>query len=291
MAKGYEKVKSVYWWGLFLLAIMLALVWIAVFSLRPDNKLHVEFFDVGQGDAAFITTPQKVQVLIDGGPGTAVLPKLGKAMPFFDRTIDLVILSHPHADHLSGLIEVLKRYKVKRVLYNTTTHNSEAYKAFQKILSEKNISAIIAEAGQRIVLDEYTVLDTLFPPQAIQGQLFDDLNESSVVNRLSFGQNHLLFTGDAPKTEEQAILTAGLPVAAEVLKIGHHGSRYSTGLEFLQQIRPTYAVIPVGKNSYGHPDPATLATLESEKIDYLRTDEKGDIKFLCDGLTACVLSK
>lgn len=284
MTSDYPKIRRIHLIGLGALSLLSVLVWIAVFAVRPDYKLHVDFFDVGQGDVAFITTPEKTQILIDGGPDSAVLSKLGRAMPFFDRTIDLVVLSHPHLDHLSGLIEVLKRYKVKKVLLSEVTHSSEAYKAFADVLKQKNIPTITAVAGQKILLDDYARLQILYPPASMQGQLFDDLNESSVVARLSFGESDFLFTGDAPKQEEEEVLASGFDVGAEVLKVGHHGSRFSTGGEFLAAVNPKFAVISAGaKNKYGHPYEETLALLKSLGIKALRTDLEGDIEFVSDG--------
>ncbi len=209
---------------------------------------------------------------------------MGREMPFYDREIDLIILSHPHADHLSGLIEVLKRYKVKKVLYTKVTHSSAVYKIFEDLVKEKNIETIIAAAGQKIILDDATVIKLLYPPQSLQGQLFDDLNESSIVARLVFGRSSFLFTGDAPKEEEREILASGQTVAADVLKVGHHGSKNATSQEFLAAVGPEFAVISAGRdNRYGHPHAATLQALESAGAKVFRTDTDGDVKFVSDG--------
>ncbi|MEK9180702.1 MAG: ComEC/Rec2 family competence protein [Patescibacteria group bacterium] len=284
MDQTYPSVKKIYWQSLLILAALVALTYLAYFSLRPDWHLRVSFYDIGQGDAAFITTYQGNQILIDGGPGSNVLEKMGREMPFYDREIDLIILSHPHADHLSGLIEVLKRYKVKKVLYTKVTHSSAVYKIFEDLVKEKNIETIIAAAGQKIILDDATVIKLLYPPQSLQGQLFDDLNESSIVARLVFGRSSFLFTGDAPKEEEREILASGQTVAADVLKVGHHGSKNATSQEFLAAVGPEFAVISAGRdNRYGHPHAATLQALESAGAKVFRTDTDGDVKFVSDG--------
>jgi len=260
------------------------LVWLAYFSLRPDYKLHVNFYDVGQGDSIFIETYLGNQILIDGGPDSTVLQKLGTDLPFYDRTIDLVILTHLHADHTAGLIEVLKRYKVKQVMLTRVSYDTQTYKRFLDLLEEKNIHATIARAGQIVYLDDSTVLRVLHPFSDLSGQSFKQVNNTSIISRLSFGKADFLFTGDASRENEQALVSGGYTVSSEVLKVGHQGSRTSSGEQFLNAVSPDYAVISVGEeNSYGHPHQEVLDNFEKANIPVSRTDESGDIRFVSDG--------
>jgi len=284
MNQSYPQVEKKYWHGLFVLAILTLLVWLAYFSLRPDYKLHVNFYDVGQGDAIFIKTYQGNQVLIDGGPDGAVLRKLGHDLPFYDRAIDLLVLTHPHADHAAGLIEVLKRYKVKRALLTGVNYDSQTYKRFLELLKEKQVETLTARAGQKIYLDDSTIMYVLFPFADLRGRNFKDMNQTSIVVKLSFGRTDFLFTGDAGKENERSLLAAGFGLASEILKAGHHGSRFSTSEEFLDSVHPEFAVISAGRgNRYGHPHEEVLELFQRKGIEYLRTDERGDVRMQSDG--------
>lgn len=279
-----EKVKKIYWQLLIILGVLTALTWLAYFSLRPDYKLHVNFYDVGQGDSIFIETYQGNQILIDGGPDLSVLQKLGRDLPFYDRTIDLIILTHPHADHTVGLIEVLKRYKVKHVMLTRVNYDTQTYKRFLDLLEEKKIQTTIALAGQKVFLDDSTILRILHPFFDLSGQNFKEMNETSIVSRLSFGATDFLLTGDASKKNERDIIAQGYSVEAEILKVGHQGSRTSSGISFLNMVDPEYAVISVGAdNRYGHPHQEVLTNFQNADIPVFRTDEKGDIRFVSDG--------
>ncbi|MBI2625337.1 MAG: MBL fold metallo-hydrolase [Candidatus Nealsonbacteria bacterium] len=263
------------------------LAWVAAFEFAKPQLLEVTFFDVGQGDAIFIETPERWQTLIDGGPTSAVLEKLGKEMPFWDRTIDLVILSHPEHDHVAGLIEVLKRYEVKNVLWTGVVRDTEEYKEWVKVLNKENAKIIIAQAGQKI---DVCHCEVLHPFESLEGQEFKDSNNTSVIIKLVFGETSFLFTGDAYKSIERQLLGRAKQqpsqtwqqLDSDVLKVGHHGSKTSTAPEFIGAVSPEVAVISVGKdNKYGHPHQETLETLSG--IEILRTDQDGDIKIISDG--------
>jgi len=269
--------------GILFLANILA--WIAVYDLNQPQLLEVSFFDVGQGDSIFIETPQNHQILIDGGPSSLVLEKLGKEMPFWDRTIDLVILTHPEYDHLAGLIEVLKSYEVENVLWTGIIRDTDEYKEWQESLEEEKAKVEIARAGQKVKAGK-VYLDILHPLQNLEGQTLKDSNNTSIVCRLVFGQNSFLFTGDIYKSVEKELWDRGLELKSDVLKVGHHGSRTSSGKEFIERVFPEIAVIQVGKdNSYGHPHPETLEIFEKYDIKVLRTDINGDIKIISNGLS------
>jgi competence protein ComEC len=272
---------------LFLGAI---LVWSAVWQsgtasiagqFGGRNELKVDFFDIGQGDAVFIEAPNHNRVLIDGGPGSQILNKLGRAMPFFDREIDVVILTHPDSDHLNGLIDVLKKYKVGGVVDPCLAEPQANYQEFLKLIEEKKINHLCAQAGQRIKLSDDAVLDILFPFESLEGVSLQNTNDSSIVEKLTCGQNKILLTGDAEKKTEDQLINKQVDLSAQILQVGHHGSKTSTSAEFIQAVDPKIAVIQVGKNNrYGHPHQEVLDRLKNIKI--FRTDLDGDINFLCD---------
>ena len=272
--------------SLVILSLLLALnilAWIVVFDLSKIQPLEVVFFDVGQGDSIFIETPKKQQILIDGGPGSAILEKLGTEMPFYDNTLDLIILTHPEKDHLTGLISVLKRYKVENILWTGIKRDTLEFKEWERKILEEKANIKIAQAGQKIFAAK-AVLEILYPFESLAGQEFEDSNETSIVSRLVFGENPFLFTGDIRKSEEKVLLEQRANLDSDVLKVAHHGSKTSTSKEFIEKASPQTAVISVGKdNSYGHPTQEVLDILKSYGIKVLRTDQKGDIKIISDG--------
>jgi len=281
----YMKKKSV----LIILGILVGfnvLAWIGVFQLSQAN-LEVTFFDVGQGDSIFIETPSGHQILIDGGPTSVVLEKLGKEMPFWDRTIDLVVLTHPEHDHYGGLLEVLKRYKVENVLWTGIIRDTAEYREWQKLIKEEGADVFIAQAGQNIELarNDIANLEVLYPFESLEGQEMKDSNNTSVITKLVYGESSFLFTGDIYQSVERELLNlVKQRLESDVLKVGHHGSKTSSAEEFIEKVAPEIAVIQAGRdNSYGHPHEITLATLEKYGINILRTDLDGDIKIISDG--------
>lgn len=259
------------------------LAWTAVFDLNRNHFLEVNFFDVGQGDSIFIQTSARQQILIDGGPSSVVLGKLANEMPFWDRTIDLVILTHPEKDHLAGLLEVLKRYKVENILWTGIVRDTAEFKEWEKRISEEKAKIIIAEAGQKITALNI-IFEILSPFQNLAGRQLKDSNSTSIVSRLVFGENSFLFTGDIYESEEKKLLESGENLDTDVLKVSHHGSKTSTSKEFVEKISPETAVISVSKdNSYGHPTQEVLDILKSYGIRILRTDQDKDVKIISDG--------
>lgn len=275
--------------SLIILSLLLALnilAWIVVFDLSKIQPLEVVFFDVGQGDSIFIETPEKQQILIDGGPGSAILEKLGKEMPFYDNTLDLIILTHPEKDHLIGLISVLKRYKVENILWTGIKRDTLEFKEWERKILEEEANIKITQAGQRILWesDSHSFMEILYPLENLEGQEFEDSNETSIVSRLVFGEKSFLFTGDIRKSEEKALLEQRANLDSDILKVSHHGSKTSNSKEFVEKVSPEIAVISLGKeNSYGHPHQEVLDILEDYGIKILRTDQNGDIKIISDG--------
>lgn len=261
---------------LLILAFLNLIAYAAVFDLSRPRFLEVVFFDVGQGDSIFIETQSDNQVLIDGGPSSSVLGKLIKEMPFYDRTIDLVILTHTDQDHLFGLLEVLKRYKVENIVWNGIKKENALTAEWEKLLTEENANVVIAKAGERIIIDEGIYIDIVHPLED-----YSDLNDTSIISRLVFGDTSILMMADA--TEKTDIDLLKWDLKSDVLKVPHHGSDDSTSLNLLKEVSPKAAVISVGENNYGHPDSEVLERLRNSGIEVLRTDELGDIKMLSDG--------
>ncbi|MFH1462186.1 MAG: ComEC/Rec2 family competence protein [bacterium] len=275
------------------------LAWLGVCDLSQSRFLEVTFFDVGQGDSIFIETPQGHQILIDGGPSSIILEKLGKEMPFWDRTIDLIILTHPDHDHLAGLLEVLKRYKIENILWTGVVKDTSEFEEWQDLIEKEKAEIIIARAGQKIPcsgcsgshpeqcsgwLPEQDRVEVLYPFESLEGEEVENTNNSSIVAKLVFGRTSFLFIGDIYSSIEKELIEREGNIKSDVLKVGHHGSKTSTALEFIAKVLPDIAVISVGgDNSYGHPHAETLETLEKYGIDILRTDEQGDIKLFSNG--------
>lgn len=254
------------------------LAWLTVFDLNRQGSLEVNFFDVGQGDAIFIEMPGNQQILIDGGPGSAVLEKLGEKMPFWDRTIDLLILTHPHDDHLSGFIKVLENYEVENVLWTGVLMETSIFEKWQEAIKETKV--YIAQSGQKVIAG-IVVLEILYPFENLENQKIKEVDNTSIVVRLVFGDNSFLFAGDAFQSVEKQLVGKGIFIESDILKVGHHGSKTSSSREFIEEVSPEVAVISVGKdNKYGHPNQETLDTLTKYGIRIFRTDEQGDIKII-----------
>lgn len=249
---------------------------------EKDGLLKIYFFDVGQGDAIFIETPNGNQVLIDGGPDNKVIQELAKVMPFYDKEIDMVVLSHPHADHVVGLIEVLERYDVKNILQAKENYNSPVVPAWVDMVKNEQANEIEAIAGKIIELGNDIVLKIIFPRESLEGQTVKNPNNSSIVMMLDYKETEILLVGDIEAKVEKELLNDDID--ADILKIGHHGSKTSTTVNFLEKVSPEVAFIEVGaKNRYGHPSSEVTERLEKFGIKYYRTDLDGTVKIVSDG--------
>jgi len=262
------------------LVIVLILVWVAVASL-PDGRLHVAFLDVGQGDAILIQTPAGHRLLIDGGPSpAALLAALGRHLPFWDRRIDMILLSHPHGDHLRGLLSVLDRYHVRQILVSDVSHQSSVYKQWRQQLIDKSIPLLAVQHPLRVDFGVGPTMEVL-PPGTTN---YDNVDETSLVARLSWQNASFLFTGDLEADGVLNFSAAGWPLACTVLKVPHHGSNEAVNGDLLTATSPDLAVISVGAdNRFGHPAEETLARLEQAGIRTLRTDQAGTIEVTTDG--------
>lgn len=264
---------------LFLLLILASLTF---YFLRFDKFLHVYFLDIGQGDAIFIQAPNGNQVLIDGGPDNTVIQRLGRVMPFYDRLIDMIVLTHPHADHVDGLIEVLKRYKISVIAENFYDYRTAEYEEWNKA----KLAARVAEVhfGQTIDLGGGVTLETVYPLRNDGNTSIKNPNNASVVLKLKYGRESVLLTGDIEAPVEQDILNKRENISADFLKVGHHGSKTSTTELFLKAVNPLVAFISVGaKNKYGHPHQVVLNRLEKLGVKYYRTDINHSSDLILDG--------
>ncbi|OHA65815.1 MAG: hypothetical protein A3D64_01175 [Candidatus Wildermuthbacteria bacterium RIFCSPHIGHO2_02_FULL_49_9] len=267
----------------FLVALLLgagllaAVLWSETAS---SPALELAFFDVGQGDAVFFETPHGHQVLIDGGPDTKVLSRLGEVMPFWDKTLDLVVLTHPDADHITGLVAVFERYEVENVLWTGRRKDTRVFAAFEAVLKKEGANVFLAQAGQQVVLGESgAVLEILYPQESSDVQQGKS-NETSIVARLAYGDRKVLLPGDTTKKIEELLLEAEKDMKADILKIAHHGSDTSSSREFLEAVASKVAVISVGRdNKFGHPTQDVLVNLAEYGIKIRRTDREGTIFF------------
>jgi len=242
--------------------------------------------DVGQGDALFIESPTGIQILVDGGPPRKILGQLTQVMSPFDRTIDAIIITNPDQDHIGGLADVLKNYKVGAVFEPGTWNDSKTYQNLENEIKNKNIPNILAKRGMRLDLGGGVVIDILFPDRDVADW---PTNDGSVVAKLSYGNLKIMLTGDATaKTENLILGNSSENLKSEILKVGHHGSRYSTSPKFLETISPKEALISVGKdNKYGHPAPEVLGALARLEVKIFRTDLLGTIIIKCDKMDRC----
>ncbi len=274
--------KYLGWYVLVTLFVVVVFIWCVVVAEEHSDILTVAFLDVGQGDAIFIEAPNGNQILIDSGSNKKVLRELGEVMPFYDRSIDMVIATHPDKDHIGGLPAVLEKFKVNVFIEPGVTSDNGTYEALGVVIEEKGIKKILAKRGQRITLDKDVYMDILFPDRETLGW---ETNTASIVVRLVYGDTSFLLTGDSPKRIEEYVTSLdGKNLTASVLKLGHHGSRTSTSEFFLGTVDPQYAIISSAvDNRYGHPHKEVVEMLEEFEISSLATYESGTIVFKSDG--------
>lgn len=266
------------------LALVTIVAWLAVVQF-PDGKLHVVFLDVGQGDAIFVETPGGVQILIDGGPqGSALLAELGRIMPFWDRTLDLVVLTHPHRDHITGLIPALERFAVRAVVAREQPGESELDGAWEAALAAEGARLIRGQAGTRMELSGGVTLDILHPAAELVATGEGRTNNNAVVIRLVYRDVAILLPGDIQADVERELVRSGAYLDSTLLKVPHHGAKTSSSPEFLAAVRPQVAVISVGaENDFKHPSREVLERLAGTMV--YRTDQNGRVTVTSDGHT------
>ncbi len=268
--------------GFFILGVAIValdfLIWYQIVSaVSIDKNLKLEFLDVDQGDSELVMLPGGVKVLIDGGPPNGkLIEQLAKILPPTDRYIDLVLVSHPQLDHFGGLIEVLKRYQIGAFLWNGRNGEVSAWDELRKVIKDNKIQLVVLTAGDKISYAE-SRFDILSPTAEFLNS--KELNDTALVAELSSKNSKTLFTGDIGFNVEKK-----LPVSdIDILKVAHHGSKYSSGADFLKAFKPEIAVIEVGKNTYGHPTKETLTRLENAGAKVLRTDQGGNVELVING--------
>ncbi len=265
------------------------------FASLPDGRLHLIMLDVGQGDALLVRTPTGASMLVDGGPDPDLaLARIGERLPFFERRIDVVLLTHPHQDHVAGLVEVLRRYRVRLVVDGGRSFDNPSYTRFLQLArAEPGGRLMLARAGEILALDSRTTFRLLYPSQgdAVGPLPDDDINNASIVGLLQNGEFTALLTGDAEAPVEARLAERGLLGPVDVLKVGHHGSRSSSSPPILRATQPAIALISAGvDNDYGHPSPVTLDALQAEGARVRRTDLEGSVEVVSDGRSYEVVS-
>lgn len=268
---------------IFLIAGILIFLLGSIFAYQNiiynDKKLHVIICNVGQGDAIFIRTSQGSDILIDGGPDNSVLTCLAGNMPFWDKTIEVLILTHPDADHVTGLIDVIKRYSITHFYTSNITTKTSVYAQFLKTLENYKIKQNYIYKGDKLTFKDGLTMTALWPTSEWAGLT---TNSYSVNELLSYKNFNALFTGDSDAEQMEEI--KDLAQNINLLKIPHHGSRFGLTSGILDILSPDLAVISVGKNSYGHPTPFILDLLKSANIKTLRTDQNGEVEIISDGI-------
>lgn len=273
-----------------------------LFSL-PDGKLHIVFCDVGQGDAAYIRAPNNQDMLIDGGPDDKVLACLGRHMPFYDRTLDVVVLSHPQKDHMQGLISVLQRYNVKYLVIGVEGNETAGYKKLVEVINEKKVPVKNLFTGDQFAFEgvKFSILwpekkwvashlspsisdlSSLRNSQVLGLQTSQELNDFSYILDLHYGSFSAIFPGDGDSHIQPEVMKVNNLRRTDILKFPHHGSRTGILPEFLDIIKPKLAIISVGKNSYGHPTKEAIDLLESLGVKIKRTDLDREVEIVTDG--------
>lgn len=276
-------------YSILVFAAVLFILLYAISFMRQKNTFMVNFLNVGQGDAILISQGN-TQVLIDGGKdGKLLLEKLGSRIPFWDRTIETIIVTHPDQDHIGGLLKVLQTYKVETIMQTTHKSDSQTYEKLQDLVRKNHVENI--DAMRDVVLHMHEAqIKILYPLGSLREGI--ESNATSVVSKIEYGENSFLMTGDLPSEQEAELIKSGLLLEADVLKISHHGSKYSSSQEFLKSVKAADAVISVGKNNtYGHPHQDVMQRLKDLHMNILRTDEKGDIVYRCENpQSRCILS-
>lgn len=260
--------------------ICLVLLAICILGL-PGLNTRVSFLDIGQGDSIYIRTPDDYFILIDGGPSVSVLEQLADVIPRYNRRIDLVVLTHPHADHVNGLVEVVKRFDVGSVMIVGTPSGNTYYQEFLRLCDEWSIPLYYGQADRDIKVGSDLYLDIVWPSHSIAGVEFENLNNASLAMRVITPEKVIMLSGDAEIEEELEIINSGFDLSADIFKSGHHGSRTANSDNFLDEINPDTVVIQSGTgNSFGHPHKEALENFLERAIQVRRNDLEGRVNFI-----------
>lgn len=265
-----------------LFALLFFTIFAGLYAFAPE-VLAVAFLDIGQGDSILITSPSGNNMIIDGGPDKSVLSALGRHMPFWERSIDVMLATHPDADHTAGLSYVLDRFHIGAFIDQGKDSGTLTYHTLEQKVADNNVPRFLAKRGMDIDFGDGADFLILYPDKDVSQ--VPDTNLASIVGKLSYGNTAFILTGDAPKsTEDHLVALDGSRLEANVLKVGHHGSKTSSDPVFVNTVHPQYAVISAGKNNmYGFPATQTIDTLQNEGAKILITFNLGDIVFTSDG--------
>lgn len=270
--------------AIMFLAALGIVVWSFVLT-KPQGLVTFAALDVGQGDSLYIEGPTGIQILIDGGPDDSLLAELPKVMPAFDRQLDAVIKTHPDADHMNGLVSVLERYDIDAFIEPGIFKYDQTWSRIHRLLRTEQIPRYIARRGMVVDLGGGSELHILYPDWDPARMSPRAANNGGIVARLVYGDTSVLLMADVDsEVEEHLLALEGSALKSTVLKVGHHGSKYSSDAEFLAAVDPALAVISAGeRNRYDHPTPEVLDRLANENVAVLRTDEDGTVILRSDG--------
>ncbi len=279
----FSHIKNNFKWYILLSLLFLNITLLYV-VLHEDrgNKLTVSFLNIGQGNATFIESPTGTQVIVDGGPNKTLTGEISAVMPWYDRHIDALIVSHPDKDHYEGFLPLLDKYSADVFVESGIQDVSSEFLSLKQKISDKKIPDVLARRGEVIDIGGGAYIQILFPDRDVSGL---ETNSGSIICRLVYGETSLILEGDAPQATEDYVLSLdGAGLKSDMIEVGHHGAKTSSAPDYLSAVSPQYAVISVGKdNSYGHPNQETLDTLGNVGAQILRTDQLGRITFVSDG--------
>jgi len=283
MRQFLSRVKTNLKWY-FLLFLILTSIFLWIFVLQEDKgrDLTISFLNVEQGDAIFIESPTGIQVLIDAGPNRFVMREIAKVLPWYDRSLDAVIVTHPDKDHFEGFISLLDKYKTKVFIEPGVLASNQNYNFLKEKVSSKNIPIVLARRGQIIDIGGGAYIEILFPDRDVSVL---GVNDASIVARVVYGETSVMLTGDSPKNIENYLVSIyGEKLDSDILKAGHHGSKTSSSEIFVSIVSPEYTIISAEKDSrYGHPHIEVLEVLEKQNSKILGTYDFGRITFVSDG--------
>lgn len=272
--------------GVLAVGVLIALNGFVWYAVCTDSKgqMVLAFLDVGQGDSVYVRSPDGYDMLIDGGPDHAAVRELPNVMGPLDRTIDLVVETHPDKDHIAGLVDVLARYQARTVMTPGVANDTDTFRALEHaIASEPQVTRVTARRGMRIHLGSVVYADVLYPDHDVSR--IRATNDASITLHLVYGSTTAMLTGDLPSTiEDMLVRDYGTALQSDILKAGHHGSKYSTDALWLRAVHPRVVVISAGAhNTYGHPSPDVLERVRDARADIVSTIDRGTIIYESDG--------
>ncbi len=266
----------VFAFSLFFVAIIFPYIF-----FHQEKNFQAIFLDVGQGDATLLQTPLGKNILIDGGPDMTLLYKLGQYLPWWKQDIDLIVISHPHADHIIGIIEVIKRFKVHAVVMTDAAINTPEFGELRDVLKENKVTIDILTSRKSLDIEDNVHFEFFHPEKSTENIKEKDINNTSILLRVSYKKSSILFTGDLEERGQKENLNENID--SDILKVPHQGSIDSLSEEFIKKVSPFYSIIFVGKNNYGHPSQRVVEEHQRQGSKILITQKIGDIRFASNG--------